>query len=158
MGVDQAARSPARSAASLCSDQKGSLAMSATSTWRSRYTAAAHEPLRMSTRACSRALRRVSGNCGATMWSNDCRCSASTLTEETVPTPADSMKRVMEASTSGNGALRVICSNTLRSASTTRSLRLRSEMSAMLPRTSRRLPLGRRTSRTSHMISPPAPS
>jgi hypothetical protein len=67
MGVDQAARSPARSAASLASDQKGSVAMSATSTWRSRYTAAAHEPLRMWTRACSSAVRSTSGSCGATM-------------------------------------------------------------------------------------------
>jgi hypothetical protein len=68
------------------------------------------------------------------------------------------MKRVIEASTSGNGALRVICSNTLRSASAMRSVRLRSEMSAMLPRTSRRLPLGSRTRRTSQMTSFRAPS
>src|SRR5436309_839330 len=46
----------------------------------------------------------------------------------------------MEASTSASGALPVSCSNTARSAAATRSPRLRSEMSAILPRTSRRLP------------------
>jgi len=60
--------------------------------------------------------------------------STSTLTEQIVPAAVDSMSRVMEVSTSASGALRVTCSNTLCSAAAMRSLRLRSEMSAMLPR------------------------
>ncbi len=158
MGLDQAARSCASSATTRCAAHTGSLATSAESTGRSRCTAAAHEPLLPAMLTRSSAMRSVSGRRGATMCANAWRSAASTLTLASVPGSADSTKRVMEASTSGSGALRVTCSNTLRSAALTRSLRLRSEMSAMEPRTRRRLPLGSRTRRTSHMISCPEAS
>ncbi len=67
MGVDQAACKPAPSAAARGSSQQGSAPMSATSTWRPRYTAAAHEPLRMSTLARASAVRSCAGSPGAIM-------------------------------------------------------------------------------------------
>ena len=106
----------------------------------------------------SSAVRSASGSCGATVQAKAWPSSVSIATEAAVPGAADSTSRVIDASTSGSGALRVTCSNTLCSALAMRSARLRSEMSAMLPRTSRRLPLGSRARRTSQMISRPGPS
>jgi hypothetical protein len=85
----------------------------------------------------SKTERSFSGKRGATMYENANPSSASMLTEHTVPMPTDSMSLVMDARTSCKGALLVSCSNTSRSAAATRSVRLRSEISAMLPRTNR---------------------